>query len=77
MNDKTEADELLAELLGVSLESILDKGWTEERIAYTIKRLAWKLNESLPEAAPVEVHSSLIIEGKGNAGGGSYEINAV
>ena len=76
-NPDTEADALVDNLLAICLGGLNAEELNDERRAYVTKQLAWKLNESLPEAAPVEVRSSLIIEGKGNTGGGTYEINAV
>ena len=75
-NPDTEADTLVDSLLAIALGGLTNE-LSGDRLAYATKQLAWKLNESLPEAAPVEVRSSLVIEGHGNAGGGSYEINAV
>ena len=75
-NPDTRADELVNSLLAVALGG-LTKELNGDQLAYATKQLAWKLNESLPKAARVEVRSSLIVEGKGNAGGGTYEINAV
>ena len=75
-NPDTEADELVDELLNRCVEE-LRKGrdWTPDRIAYVKKQIAWKLNESIPKAGPVEVKPSLVVSGTGNAGGGAYEIN--
>ena len=76
-NPDTKADELVDSLLAICLGGLNAEELNGDQIAYATKQLAWKLNESLPKAARVEVRSSLIVEGKGNAGGGTYEINAV